>query len=40
MYLGNSVELGEESTNQLFETLEDWNTYLNSVDLDLEGPSP
>jgi len=29
-----------ESSNSLFETLEDWNTYLKQEDIDLSDLSP
>jgi len=29
------VRLERESSNSLFETLEDWNTYLKQEDIDL-----
>ena len=34
------VDLEEQSSNQVFEILEDWNRQLKHVDIDLEGPSP
>ena len=34
------VRLERESSNSLFDTLEDWNTYLKQEDIDLSDLSP
>ncbi len=34
------VELDEQSSNQLFQTLADWNQHLQSHNVQFEEPSP